>query len=338
MRDSAMYGSNKPAWHRHPNSKVVEGQPDADHAIEYAGMGWLVEKEPAECGGIVIPGFFATVRNDLPRTDPDRFLGVVQGRYQPVQNREVLGIADDLIGEGGACFETLGSLWGGKQCYTTVVLPDSLQVRDDLINKFLVIKWSHNGTSGVEGCITPVRAVCANTVRAAFASAQASVVIRHTLGAMKRIDEARRILKLTGEYYEKVGEVFNSMAAKKVDSRFVDAYLKAIFPDPREGVKPTKTNNMRNAVKELFYGGQKGADMDAVKGTAWGLYNATTEWIDWSRSTRKHGRTEDEARFDAIMWGQGAKLRQSAFGLITRQTGILRNENAETVDTVVASN
>lgn len=332
-RDSAMYGSMKPAWHR--QGTVVPGQPTADRAIEISGLGWLVAKEPIESGGLVVPGFYVTARQDIQ--DADRFLGVVQERYQPIQNREVLGIADDLIGEGGAKFETLGSLWGGRTCYATVVLPDSLAVRDDLINKYLVLKWSHDGTSGVEGCVTPVRVVCANTVRAAFSAAQASISIRHTVSAMTRIEEARRVLKLTNEYYENAGRLFTSMAEKKVDRRFVEAYLKAIFPDPKEGVKPTKTENRRQAVRELFFGGQAGARMDAVRGTAWGLYNATTQWIDHGRTTRTHnGRSADEARLDAIMWGQGAKLRQTAFGLIARQTGILRSDAA--LADVTASN
>jgi phage/plasmid-like protein (TIGR03299 family) len=334
-----MYGSDKPAWHRHPNSRVVSGQPDADHAIDLAGMGWLVIKEPVYGeNGLLIPSFFATIRDDIPADDSARFLGVVGDRYQVVQNREVLTIADALIGEGGARFETLGSLWGGRQCYATVTLPDDITVKDDLVNKYLVMKWSHDGTCGVDGCITPVRAVCANTVRAAFARAAASVTIRHTSGASTRINEARRILKITSEYYDRVGEVFNSMADHAVDARFVDAYLKSIIPDPKgENAKNTKAENARNRVLKLYNGDQKGGNMTAIRGTAWGLYNATTQFIEYDRTTRTHkNRDEGEARFDAIMWGSGARLRQTAFGLIARQTGII--EGGQTVESTVATN
>lgn len=334
-RDSAMYGSNKPAWHRHPNSRVVEGQPDAEHAIEYAGLGWRVESAPAECGGVEIPNHFVTFRDDMAQNDPHRFLGVVQGRYQIVQNREVLTIADDLIGESGAKFETLGSLWGGRQCYATVVLPGEMQIKDDRVDKFLVLKWSHDGTCGIEGCITPVRVVCANTVAAAFRQAKVSTSIRHTNSAVERIGEARRILGLANDYYDKVGQVFNAMASTRVDDRFVDAYLKAIIPDTGKK-RNTRSEKTRAQIASLFYGGQDGAEMEAVKGTAWGLYNATTQYIDHDRGTRAQGRDANEARFDAVMWGTGARLRQDAFGLIGRQTGIL--EGGNTVAAAVQSN
>lgn len=331
-RDTAMFGSGKPAWHRHPNSIVVEGNPEGEEALNLSGLGWLVEKQPifgkAGRSLIQLPSHFVTVRKDIPLDDPARFLGVVQQRYQVIQNAEVIKIADAIIGEGNARFETLGSIWGGRVCYATILLPGDVRVQDDKITKFIVLKWAHDGSCGVEGCITPVRAVCQNTVRAAFASAEATVSIRHTEGAMTRIDEARRVLRIANESFDATGEMFNRMSQSAIDARFVDAYLKALIPDPvrKPDAKRTssRSSNMRNEIAELFNGKQKGASMRAIQGTAWGLFNATTEYIDHKQTSRAvNGRDEYEAKFDSVMWGAGARLRQNAFGLLSRQLGLV---------------
>jgi len=334
--DSAMYGSDKAAWHGH--GTVVSGTPDAETAYHASGINWQVLKRPAECGGLEVPGFFVTFRDDLPETEAARFLGVVQSRYHIIQNREVLDIADGLIGEGGAKFETLGSLWGGKRCYATIVLPGILKVKDDDVAKYLVIRWSHDGTTSIEGGITPVRVVCWNTLRAAFKAARDTVCIKHSANAYDKIEEARRILKLTDTYYNRVGEVFNRMADVTVNDRFVDAYLKAIIPGPESG-NDKRAAGIRDNIRGLFNGGQRGGDMDAVKGTAWGLFNATTEYVDHARGTKaQNGRGATEARMDSILWGSGAKLRQDSFDVLTKQLGILEADGAPTPATVLASN
>jgi len=335
MTDSAMYGSGKPAWHRHPNSRVVEGQPGSEDALRISGLDWLVDKEQITSGGIVIPGFWAVARQDLPRNSADRFLGVVQDRYQLLQNKEAVSVADKILEqEGGARFETLGSLWGGQVCYATIALPKVLKVVDDKVEKYLVLRWSHNGLYSFEVIITGVRVVCANTLRMAFNAAKQSFTLRHTASAITRIDEAKKILGLSAEYFDQAAEVWNSMAATAVDQRFVEAYLNALFPDPpkkepKEG-KKVRTNsraaNIRAEIAELYNGKQKGANMKAIKGTAWGLWSATTQYIDWNKTTHAHkGRSEDEARFDSTMFGSGARMRQAAFNLIARQTGIAKD-------------
>jgi len=75
---------------------------------------WTVRKEEVyfrtQDGFHVIPNHYAMVRNDTSES-----LGIVKGRYIPIQNHEAFKIGDMLAGEGAAIYHTAGSLQGGRR-------------------------------------------------------------------------------------------------------------------------------------------------------------------------------------------------------------------------------
>lgn len=68
----------------------------------------------------------------------------------------------------------------------------------------------------------------------------------------------------------------------------------------------------RNIAKimALYHGAGQGASLDGVKGTAWGLLNACTEFVD------HHASRTDDTRRTSALFGQGAALKDRAFELI----------------------
>jgi len=322
--DSAMYGSKVPAWHN--LGTVVEGQPNSEDAIKLANLDWKVIKEQAlidngEGGTIKVPNLFFTVRDDIPKNNPNRVLGVVHKRYAPIQNVEAFAIADELIGEGGARFETAGSLRNGKLVWMLAVLPEQSLVKDDKLNQYLLLTSSHDGSKALEAMFTPVRVVCWNTLTVAIRGAKTRVSIRHTHNAKSSIAEAKRILGLATTYFGELVDIFNIMSEKAINDRFVRAYLEALIPDKSE--KSKRASNIRETILSLYNGGQSGYDYESIRGTAYGLYNAVTEYIDHSRGIRLTGsKTKEQARMESVMFGSGANLRQRAFDLMRRAVGV----------------
>ena len=60
-------------------------------------------------------------------------------------------------------------------------------------------------------------------------------------------------------------------------------------------------------VHALFHGAGRGADLPSAKGTAYGLLNAVTEYVDHDKRARSN-----DTRLDSAWFGQGAQLKQEA--------------------------
>jgi hypothetical protein len=58
----------------------------------------------------------------------------------------------------------------------------------------------------------------------------------------------------------------------------------------------------------LFSGEGKGSDMASASGTAWGLLNGITEFVDHSRRARSQ-----DYRLDSAWFGQGALIKEKAY-------------------------
>jgi len=72
---------------------------------------------------------------------------------------------------------------------------------------------------------------------------------------------------------------------------------------------PTALPNERalKRVHALFEGEGRGSELAAAKGTAWGMLNAVTEFVDHERRARS-----TDNRMDSAWFGQGAILKQKA--------------------------
>jgi phage/plasmid-like protein (TIGR03299 family) len=60
-------------------------------------------------------------------------------------------------------------------------------------------------------------------------------------------------------------------------------------------------------VQTLYAGAAMGAQLEAAQGSAWGLLNAVTEFVDHHRRSRNQ-----DNRLDSAWFGQGALIKQAA--------------------------
>ena len=75
--------------------------------------------------------------------------------------------------------------------------------------------------------------------------------------------------------------------------------------DPIPNVLPNK--RAMEKVQNLYEGKGRGSDMASARGTAWGLLNAVTEYVDHEKRARS-----SEYRMDSAWFGQGAVIKQKA--------------------------
>jgi phage/plasmid-like protein (TIGR03299 family) len=302
-RDSLMV-VRTPAWHG--LGVVLDHTPRSlDDALGAAGLTWSVAKHALQRDdGRPVPGFHATVREDT-----DEVLGVVSDDYVVVQNRECFAFLANLLGSE-LIFETAGSLWSGKQVFITARLPDHVTAGGDEIRPFVVLSAWHTGTGAIRAMTTPVRAVCANTVRAALQRAQAVHRVRHVGDPTGQLHEARRVLELTVDYYRQFARLGDELALAPISERHLHDILAELYPhDTALGGRALRARaRARQTVLELFV---RGETMGNAPGSKWCAWNAIVEHHD------HHGRPRTPEGAFVRKLEDPAGIKRRALELVT---------------------
>ena len=308
--DKMVSGSKKVPWHFNvTDSTVRDGLMTKEEARRESGLTWepLAVNAYYSAGNDLyfpLPNHKLVVRDDLTTDDPNRVLGVVGSNYSVMGNELMFDVLAAMC-DNGAKFDTAGSIRGGRRVYACCKLNETGQVKDDKTELYLLVTTAHDGSGGFEVLITPVRAVCNNTITLARANSLPSRrTLRHTKNAKQRLIEVARVIGDASKYFSTHTEIMNHLADVQIDHAQADRFIKKILGDG----EAKQTDDARNAVMSLFNGRMIGADQEAVKGTVYGLVNAFTQWIETDKTVRCHnGRDESEVRFDSVIFGNGPK-------------------------------
>jgi len=312
-----MFSVREVPWHL--DGYVPDRAPKSiDEAVDWSGLGWGVIQRPvyAQVGGSetepiveIVDDYFVNVR-----TDTGKPLGIVTGRYQPVQNREAFSFLASIFGSD-MMFETAGALMGGRRVWVMMRIPDFVEVGGDKVGQYAFISNSHDGKSSVLAAMTPVRIVCMNTLLAAIhgaARAQRTYNIRHLGNMSQKIAEARNVLEITVNYYEQFKAMGDKLALQKIGDDGAVGLLSQLLPT-EEGMgdrAATNREESREAIMSFFKGqGSAGDTTGNAPGTLWCLYNAIAEFADWERGVRK-------SRFQRIVDDPDG-LKRRGFELVT---------------------
>jgi phage/plasmid-like protein (TIGR03299 family) len=278
----------------------------AREAIEAAGLDFAVLTKPMK--DFVMPSRSREVldRWVTVRTDTGEILGIVEEGYEPIQNREAFAFFDNLVADEEATYETAGVLGGGDCIWVLARLPGFINVHGkDIVNKYLLLSNSHNGSSRVRVKIMPVRVVCSNTLTAPMQGA-GDVQIHHTSNSSDGRIQALSLLGLTYHLYEQLDTWFNRMSLTQISDRQLLDYVNALVPDDEGEEGDTKVRETRKTFLDLYESGH-GADLS--RGTLWGAYNCVTEYTD-------HVMAGDPStRLESIWFGGGDRLKLRAFQL-----------------------
>lgn len=304
------------AWHK--LGTVLPDVFDAKTALDVAKLsGWDVRKESmTTASGLIVPDKFASVRTN-PYTGGTDVLGVVGNVYVPIQNEDHVNLLDALVDEGGAHFETAGSIRDGKEVFVTMKLPETMQVGGvDDVDVYIAALNNHEGAAAFKLLVTPVRVVCANTQAAAIRSARRSFIIRHTVNGPKAIQEAREALGMTFKYIDG----FQAEAEKMIQSTMVEAEFMAIV-DQLVGVpdlskaEERSTKSLIKAREDLLWSFMESETNAAIRGTRWAGYQAVTEYADWMFPVR--GDDKETKRALRTVTGGNDDMKTAAWDLLT---------------------
>ncbi|WP_423147035.1 DUF932 domain-containing protein [Rubrolithibacter danxiaensis] len=318
------------AWHG--LGQIVSDYPTSAEAIEYAGLDYEVVKSPlftkgndlqiSETGiestesALNVPDYYATVR-----TDNNSVLGVVGKDYEIVQNRDAFSFFDSIVSGSGILYETAGALGKGERIFITAKLPDYIRVgKDDLIEKYLFLTTSHDGSGSIIAAFTPVRIVCANTLHAALNNRANSVKIRHTTRAKERLEQAHKVMGISNSISGNLESIFNEWAKIHITDKEVKKLIqlalvpsKEVLQNLKQGKEDELSTCFKNMCSDAFEYAMSNPSqlLETTEGTLFGAYNSVTGYFQNVRKYR-----DDEAKLKSILLGGIAQMRtQSAFNL-----------------------
>ncbi len=332
----------KTPWHGLGNQLALK-QPIEVWA-EQAGMNWTIQESPVH----FIAGH-DSVSNHQPliqlkdsqlqqpldqvlrftdhkvlfRSDTREPLSVVSQRYHVVQPREILEFYRDLTEKSDFELQTAGVLKGGRKLWALARTGQSAAIKGkDVTNGYVLLATACDGTLATTAQFTSIRVVCNNTLAIALnemngkgrstLSNQGIVKVHHNT----KFDAAsvKQALGISLSNWDEYIYRLNLLSDRKVRPTEADRFLWDVFNDGsnKSGSLGNGSFNERaiNKTKTLFEGHGRGAMMQSARGTAFGLLNSVTEFIDYERKAKS-----TDHRLDSAWFGTGASIKQRALDL-----------------------
>jgi len=290
-------------WHS-LGSKLTEGAP-LEVWAEQAGLNFFVNAADVKFDTPAGQSVFDSKRV-LYRSDTHAPLAVVGSKYKVVQPIEVLEFFRNLTVEHGWSLETAGVLFNGAKYWALARTGQELRVKgQDLLQDYVLLATACDGTLRTVAKRTSVRVVCNNTLSlATMTDKQLAIKISHASNFDAAAVQAE--MGLTDSWAEFSDKV-DALASRKVSNREAVEFVVGLFGDMNKPLDAQPAIQTIAKVLQLFDGQGRGSDLASAKGTAWGLVNAATEYIDW------HKGKDQSRRLDNAWFLGGAAVKEKAY-------------------------
>lgn len=321
------FSVREPSWHG--LATVLDAYPESwDEAREYAGLQWEPETvasytiapltrreislldegtfyfldgevpaywhDPERRYNVAIQSEgFASVRRD----DTHKVLAQPTDRFSLISHKLMGEIIEAILGETNVKFETAGSLDDGRKVWALVRLDEPYQVPgdDSPTYPFLALLNPHDGSGCATGNMTQIRVICWNTWQAADMQAELARTqfkFKHIGNVEERVAEAKTMLAQLRETSDRQRELFEALARVPVNAEEVKTFTELFLPSPADHgdfVSDRVAANIaqaRGAFGRLY---NESVTTEGVRGSAYGLLQASTEYLD---HVRRHRTTE----------------------------------------------
>ena len=288
-------------------------QLEANQPIEFwakqAGMNWQIREAPVRFmtggGGSDTAGSFPESKV-LFRSDTNAPLSVVGHRFKVVQPSEILEFYRDLTEVSGFELETAGVLKGGRKIWALARTgQSSTLVGNDVTNAYVLLATACDGTLATTAQFTSIRVVCNNTLAVALGGSTGAVKVPHNTSFDPQ--SVKRQLGISVATWDSFMYRMKGLSERKVMTHEAANYIHRVFSNLDKTTSQNTNERAMAKVMTLFDGHGKGAELASSKGTAFGLLNAVTEFVDHERRAMS-----SDHRLESAWFGQGAALKEKA--------------------------
>ncbi len=293
-------------WHE-LGSRLEKGMPIETWA-EHAGLNWTINRSPVMYADEDQLGLLSfDDKSVLYRSDTGAALSVVSQRYNVVQPREILEFYRDLTEISGFELETAGVLKGGKKVWALARTGQSTSLRgNDVMNGYVLLATACDGTMATTAQFTSVRVVCNNTLAISLTQDKENAVkIPHS--TQFNPEEVKRKLGISVSAWDNFMYQMKTLSERRVSLKEARSFYQTVLTPPSSyGSDSAGARSIEKAIS-LFEGNGRGSRLDSASGTAYGLLNSITEFVDHEKRS-----ISSDHRIDSAWFGSGAVTKQKA--------------------------
>jgi phage/plasmid-like protein (TIGR03299 family) len=244
------------------------------------------------------------------RSDNGAQLGVTSKTFSTVSNSDMWDVAEALQGgDSSVLYETGGSLAGGKRVWLMLRLNEPIEIKGDpngLVLPFYTLQNAHDGSASFRGQATSVRVVCANTSKMADMDARArgtEFAFSHTKNVGDRVEEARKALAGWRESIEEWQLFAEHLLSLPVSPEGQIEFAERFIPAPSTAITSERVQRNIEASRGQFMQVLRGVTCEGIDATAYGLFQAASEYSEHVR----YAQTE-ETRFKRAVLDKNSVL------------------------------
>lgn len=282
--------ANTAAWWDYYGEHVHDGLMDIPTAMELGGIDWRVGRVPVKYEGEITDYSLVVRKSDRS------VLGMVGPKYSIIQNEEGAELLAKVLDESDLAVESALSLRGGKLVVICARTPDHIKIaNEDYITYTTWANW-HDGSGTAKIYTGLIRPVCANTVQAGIRSAKTMHAFRHVGDPMARIYQAREALELTFDYTREIQKLGEQLAVKTLPEDKFEKMLQSITltdEEKKANIKdwPVAAIKTQEGIRRVY---QDEDNLNNLRGTAWGAFQAVIEYHDHGRKYRSVAKRYEE--------------------------------------------
>jgi phage/plasmid-like protein (TIGR03299 family) len=274
-------------WHR--LGTVVDRDLSVAEAMELAHLAdldYTLEPLLAVTGTVeapkVIPatGYRAVVRKNPWTREPEVIGAGMTDTFTLHTPEEALGFGEQII-DMGKPLAALGSINSGRRAFAAFAGDEITIGGHDQVRMFLNVMTAFDGSMATVVRPSAIRVVCANTFSMVMGqSTQPTYRVRHMgAGLADRVDDARAALDIGWKGMEAFQAEAEAMLNREVSDKQFNAIVEALLPFQKDAT-PRQIRTVEDNRAQV-HSVWNGANIEGIKGTAWGALNAYTEWTDW---------------------------------------------------------
>jgi len=284
--------TGNPAWHGLGNIIPSDIAHDLDKVLNFTGMDYdVVKKEQINAlTGEKIHGEFG-----LYNERTKQFYGNCKGGYNPFNNQKALTFIHELMSDQNIHIDSIAE-WSNGYVAANYRLLETEIVKNDEHKIYLQAFFGHDGLTAISYFQSHTRMVCKNTVYKAMRTAGEIFKIKHTKNAEIKMANSMELINAMREEAKTFVERLKLLSRKTLTTGQVTTILNHLYGEPKILKNGETKDNSRIIVEQLFEENDGNNGINLIRGTAYNLYNALTQYDTHAKRVNIHGQYVESDR------------------------------------------